>query len=43
MWVIRSRRMGWVGHAVHVGEKKNVYGGFFKGNWKERNHLEEVG
>jgi hypothetical protein len=33
----------WMGHTVHVKEKRNAYGGFFKGKWKERDHLEEVG
>jgi hypothetical protein len=41
--VLKSRRVRWVGHAVRVGEKRNAYRGFFKGNWKEGDHLEEVG
>jgi hypothetical protein len=23
--VIKPRRMGWVGHAAHIGEKRNAY------------------
>jgi hypothetical protein len=30
MWVIKSRRVRWVGHAVRVGEKRNAYGIFLK-------------
>jgi hypothetical protein len=25
IWVIKSRRMRWAGHVVHIGEKRGVY------------------
>jgi hypothetical protein len=30
MWVIKSRIVRWVGHAVRVGKKRNAYGGFLE-------------
>jgi hypothetical protein len=42
VWVIRSRRMGLMGHAVHVG-RNDKHMGVFKRNLKERDHFEEVG
>ena len=27
-WVIKSRRMTWVGHVAHVGDSRGVYLGF---------------
>jgi hypothetical protein len=40
--VIKSRRMEWAGHVVHMGESE-VYTGFWWGNQRERGHLEEPG
>jgi hypothetical protein len=39
VWVIKSRRMRWAGHVVHMGEKR----GFWWGNLRERDHLEDPG
>jgi hypothetical protein len=36
--VIKLRRMGWVGHLVHVGRRK-AYTGFCWGNLRERDHF----
>jgi hypothetical protein len=41
--VIKSRRMRWKGHAAILGEKRGVYMGFWKGNLRERDHLEDPG
>ena len=35
MWVIKSRRMRWDGHVVHMGEERGVYR-VLVGNWRER-------
>jgi len=37
--VIRSRRMTWVGH-VDIGERGDVHTRFWRGDMRERNHLE---
>jgi hypothetical protein len=42
VWVIKSRRMRWTGHVAHMGEME-VYTGFWWGNLKERDHLEDPG
>jgi hypothetical protein len=42
IWMIKSRRMEWAGHVVHMGESK-VYTGFWWGKQRERGHLEEPG
>ena len=42
VWVIKSRRMRWAGHAAHMGERR-VYTGFWWGNLRERDHLEDPG
>jgi len=36
--VIKSRRIGWAGHVVHVGEKRGVYKVWW-GNLRERHLL----
>jgi hypothetical protein len=28
VWVIKSRRMRWVGHVAHMGEERGVFQGF---------------
>jgi hypothetical protein len=35
--VIKSRRMRWAGHALHMGERE-AFTGFWWGNLKERDH-----
>ena len=42
MRVIKSRRMWWAGHVAHR-EKVEAYTGFWRGNLKERDHLEDPG
>ena len=39
--VIKSRRMKWAGHVAHMG-RAEVYTGFWWGNLRERNHLEDL-
>jgi len=41
--VIKSRRMRWAGHVSSVGERTGVYKGFWWGNLRERDHLEDEG
>ena len=38
--VVKSRRMRWEGHVARMGE---VYKGFWWGNLRERDHLEDPG
>ena len=40
--VIKSRRMRWAAHVARM-ERANVYTGFWWGNLKERDHLEDPG
>jgi len=40
--VIKSRRMRWAGHVARM-EREEVYTGFWWGNLKERDHLEDQG
>jgi hypothetical protein len=40
--MIRSRRMRWAGHVVHMGEVRNAYR-ILVGNLKGRVYLEFVG
>jgi len=40
VWVIKSRRMRWAGHIARMGERRG-YTGFWWGNLRERDHLEE--
>ena len=40
--VIKSRRMRWAGHVARM-EGEEVYTGFWWGNLKERDHLEDPG
>jgi hypothetical protein len=42
VWVIRSRRMSWAGHVARMGERV-AYTGFWWGNLRERDHLEDPG
>jgi len=37
--VIKSRRMTWVGH-VNIEDRGDVHTGFWRGDPRERNHLE---
>jgi hypothetical protein len=39
---IKSRRMRWAGHVVHMGEERNVYN-VLRESQKERDHLEDQG
>jgi len=38
IWVIKSRRMRWVGHIAHKGRER-AYTGFWWGNLREKDHL----
>ena len=40
--VIKSRRMRWVGHVGSIGARRVVYG-FWKGNLRESDHLDDQG
>jgi hypothetical protein len=40
--VIKSRRMRWAGHVARTG-RREVYTGFWWGNLRERDHLEDPG
>jgi len=40
IWVIKSRRMRWVGHVAHIGERRGAYM-VWRGNLRERDHLED--
>jgi len=40
--VIKSRRMRWVGHLAHMGERKGVYRVLVR-NLRKRDHLEDPG
>ena len=42
-WVIESRGVSWAGHVASVGGGGEVYTGFWWGNLKERDHLENRG
>jgi hypothetical protein len=41
--VIKSRRMRWAGHVAYMGERGEVYTGFWWGNLRERDHLVDPG
>jgi hypothetical protein len=41
-WMIKSRRKGWVGHVAFMG-KVEVDTGFWSGNLRQRDHLEDSG
>jgi len=40
--MIKSRRMRWAGHAACMG-RVEAYTGFWWGNLRERDHLEDLG
>jgi hypothetical protein len=40
--VIKSRRMRWAGHVARMGEGE-VYTGFWWGDLREGDHLEDLG
>jgi hypothetical protein len=40
--LIKSRGMRWAGHVARIG-REEVYTGFWWGNLRERDHLEEPG
>jgi hypothetical protein len=42
VWVIKSRRMRWVGHVACVGKGRGVYG-VWRGNLRERDHWGDPG
>ena len=42
IWVIKSGRMRWAGHVSCMG-RAEVHVGFFGGNLRERDHLEDRG
>jgi hypothetical protein len=39
--VIKSRRMGWAEHIARLQARKSVQHGFWWGNLRERDHLED--
>jgi hypothetical protein len=41
-WVIKSRRMRWVGYVVCTGERRGAYR-VLVGELRERDHLEDLG
>ena len=41
--VIKSRRIRWAEHVARTGERGEVHTGFWWGNMRERDHLEEPG
>jgi hypothetical protein len=43
IWVIKSRRMRWTGHVTRIGRREEVLTGFWWGNLRERDHLEDLG
>ena len=43
VYVIRSRRMTWVGHVVCEWEEREVHIGFWWGNLRDKDHLEDLG
>jgi hypothetical protein len=43
VWVIKSRRMRWAGDVACMGERGEVHTGFWWGNLREGNHLEDPG
>jgi hypothetical protein len=42
IWMIKSRRMSWAGHVVLCG-RVEVHIGFWWGNLREKDHLEDSG
>jgi hypothetical protein len=40
IWVIKSRRMGWVGHVAHMGITRGAYRSWW-GDLREGDHLED--
>jgi hypothetical protein len=43
IWLIKSRKMRWVGHVARMGERRDVHIRFWWGNLRVRDHLEDVG
>jgi hypothetical protein len=41
--VIKSRRMRWAGYVARMGEKREVYTGFWWGDLREGDHLGDPG
>jgi hypothetical protein len=41
-WLIKSRRMRWAGHVARMG-KGEAGAGFWLGNLRDRDYLEDVG
>jgi len=41
--VIRSRRMRWAGHVARIGRRREMHTGFWWGNRRERDYLEDPG
>jgi len=42
VWVIKSRRMGWVGHVARMGEERGCIGSWW-GNQREGDHWGDLG
>ena len=42
VWVIKSRKVRWAGHVARMG-RGEAYTGFWWGNLRERDHLENPG
>ena len=43
VWVIKLRRMRWVGHVARMGQRREAYTGFCWGNLREKDHLGDPG
>jgi hypothetical protein len=42
IWVTKTRRMRWVGHVAHMGDRRGTWAGFWWGDLRERDNLEDL-